>query len=108
MGYSFNRPFEEIKREVQLLSREGKSIPLIIEKTDEGTTLIQCYEPQEMMNYFDVGDEVRLSSDCYIKGAVVPGEGAFFDLFDSFGTLINDVISLNDQEADELLFSRIC
>lgn len=73
-----------------------------------GRILFECYEPSTLLSYLTKGQFAgSLSPDTYLCGVVIPGEGAFIELRDQFGSLAHDVIKMNDAQANELLIDRI-
>lgn len=95
------------RNEVLLYSKDGVTINLRCESTTEGVTLIECLEPRKLLNHLEVEGNYKFTSECYLKGAVIPGEGAFFDLFDTFGALVRDVVRLDEKQSYDLLTSQI-
>ena len=77
------------------------------EKTTEGVTLIECSEAAALLNYLDTERDFKFSPECYLRGVVIPGEGAFFDLFDSFGSSARNVVHLSEKQSHDLILSRI-
>lgn len=88
---------------------DGLTVPLEYQETKDGVTLLQCFEPAVLLSYLNVNRDYKLlGEECYVKGVAIPGEGAFFDLFDAFGSLTRDIVRLTDQQSEELILSRIC
>lgn len=90
-----------------LRTEDGQGIPLQV-ATWEGTTLLECRDPQAFLRQVAEGrSELSLSPDTYLRGVVIPGEGAFFQLRDPFGLVADDVLSLGEEEARLRLLDRI-
>ena len=93
-------------KNITLISVKGNPVDISVEMTQEGVALIECSEPLAFMTYLDIKGKVN--ANCYLRGIAIPGEGAFFDLFDRFGSIMRDVMRLSDKKSKDLLLSKIC
>lgn len=81
----------------------GPRIPVRVANRS-GTTLIECSEPGAFLCQIpEVGFAGVLGPDAWLRGVFVPGEGAWFQLFDSLGTLGKEEIHLEEEAAQALL-----
>ena len=82
-----------------LYTPEGGSI-LINAKQWNGRWFLECNDARAMLEHIH-GERLQASfgSGTKVRGVVIPGEGAFFELFDQFGSLVDEVVQLDDSEA---------
>ena len=86
---------------------DGETIAVQI-STSEDTTLIECQNPRPFLQYITHGRwSASLTPDTYLRGCVLPKEGALFCLCDQFGTVADDIVRLTNEEAQTLIFDRL-
>jgi hypothetical protein len=86
---------------------DGETIPVRI-STVENTTLIECQEPLPFLEHITNGQwSARLSPDTYLRGRVLPNEGALFSLCDQFGMVADEIVRLTNDEAQKLILDRL-
>jgi hypothetical protein len=92
---------------VSLHLDDGETIPVRI-STSENTTLIECQEPMPFLEHITHGRwTVSLSPDTYLRGCVLPNEGALFCLCNQFGMVADDIVRLTNEEAQTLILDRL-
>ncbi|HZE96327.1 MAG TPA: hypothetical protein VE981_04840 [Planctomycetota bacterium] len=91
-----------------LHTRSGTRIPVRVETSREGKTLVECHEPGPFLEHITEG-RVRgpLGPDTILRGVVIPLEGATFTLFDQFGVVADEIVRLNDEEAHQRLLDAL-
>jgi hypothetical protein len=86
---------------------DGDTIPVHV-STADNTTLIECQDPMPFLEHITHGRwSTSLTPDTYLRGCVLPNEGALFCLCDQFGTIADDIVRLTNQEAQELILDRL-
>jgi hypothetical protein len=86
---------------------DGEMIPVRISRFDN-TTLIECAQPVPFLEHITNGRwSATLSPDTYLRGRVLPEEGALFCLCDQFGTVADEIVRLTFEEAQKLIFDRL-
>jgi hypothetical protein len=76
--------------------------------TSESTTLIECQEPLPFLEHITKGQwSASLTPDTYLRGRVLPNEGALFCLCDQFGMVADDIVRLTNEEAQSLILDRL-
>ena len=86
---------------------DGETIPVQV-STSENTTLIECQNPRPFLEHITHGRwSASLTPDTYLRGCVLPNEGALFCLCDQFGTVADDIVRLTNEEAQRLIFDRL-
>ncbi len=92
---------------VSLRLDDGETIPVRIATSDE-TTLIECQVPRPFLEHITHGQwQTSLTPDTYLRGCVLPKEGALFCLCDQFGMVADDVVRLTTEEARTLILDRL-
>lgn len=82
-------------------------IPIRIGRHD-GNTLIECHDAAAFLRTaVESVDPIRVSPETFIRGVFRPGKGASFQLFDTLGTVSQDILTLTDEEA-RILLDHIC
>ncbi|MBV8880323.1 MAG: hypothetical protein JO332_10185 [Planctomycetaceae bacterium] len=85
----------------------GETIPVRI-LTHDNTTLIECEQPVAFLEHITNGKWSRtLSPDTYLRGRVLPNEGALFSLCDQFGMVADEIVRLTNEEAQNLILDRL-
>ncbi len=85
----------------------GEQIPVRISTSDD-TTLIECEEPMPFLEHITRGHwQTSLTPDTYLRGCVLPNEGALFCLCDQFGMVADEVVRLTCEEAQQLILDRL-
>lgn len=85
----------------------GESISVNVARTDK-TTLIECQNPRPFLEHITHGRwSAALTPDTYLRGCILPNEGALFTLCDQFGTVADEIVRLTNKEAQELIFDRL-
>jgi len=86
---------------------DGETIPVRI-STSENTTLIACQEPRPFLEHITKGQwSAALTPDTYLRGRVLPNEGALFCLCDQFGMVADEIVRLTNEEAQTLILDRL-
>ncbi len=94
-------------KQVLLHTDQGRSIPLLMATSDDNIVL-ECREPRDFLKHLtDTPHPPDLAPDVYLRGVIVPEEGAFFQLRDRFGTLVDEIVRLSDTQALRLILERI-
>lgn len=84
-------------------SSDGRSIRVGVAEHD-GRTLLECGDAAAFLRLLlDDPSYPELAPDTYVRGFVSPGEGAWFELFDSLGTRSRDPIRLDEDRVRERL-----
>jgi hypothetical protein len=92
---------------VSLHLDDGETIPVRI-STSDNTTLIECQEPMPFLDHITNGRWTTvLTPDTYLRGRVLPNEGALFCLCDQFGLVADEVVRLTQEEAKRLILDRL-
>lgn len=84
---------------------DGGSIPIQVTREDDETIFVECSEASAFLRYLTQTEfsSENLGTSLSVCGTVIPGAGATFELRDTFGTLIDDYLTLDHQQVDELL-----
>jgi len=91
----------------RLLTETNGEIPIKI-STSEKTTLIECQEPVPFLEYITSGRwNAPVGPDTYLRGCVLPKEGALFSLCNQFGLVADEVVRLTEEEAKRLILDRL-
>jgi len=86
---------------------DGETIAVQI-STSDNTTLIECQNPRPFLEHITHGRwSASLTPDTYLRGCVLPNEGALFCLCDQFGTVADDIVRLTNEEAQHLILDRL-
>ena len=94
-------------KQVFLHTDQGRSIPLLVATCDDNIVL-ECREPGDFLKHLtDTPHSADLAPDVYLRGVIIPEEGAFFQLRDRFGTLVYEIVRLSHPQAKRLLLERI-
>ena len=98
---------EQTMRHVLLHTDQGRSIPLLMATHDDNIVL-ECREPGDFLNHVaNFSHPAELAPDVYLRSVTIPEEGAFFQLRDQFGTLVDEIVRLSNPQAKRLLLDRI-
>ena len=94
-------------RPQSLTTDDGETISVQV-STSDNTTLIECQNPRSFLHHITHGKwSASLTPDTYLRGCVLPNEGALFCLCDQFGTVADDIVRLTNEEAQRLIFDRL-
>src|SRR5436190_6459499 len=94
-------------RPKSLTLADGGTISVQV-STSDNTTLIECLNPHPFLRHITRGRwSASLTPDTYLRGCVLPKEGALFCLCDQFGTVADDIVRLTNEEAQQLIFDRL-
>lgn len=83
----------------------GATIPIQVTREDGETIFVECSEAGAFLQYLTQNEfsTENLGTSLTVCGTVIPGSGAVFDLRDGFGTLIDEFVTLDQKQVDELL-----
>lgn len=85
----------------------GEIIPLRVAH-HEDRLLLECREPDRFLSSVCARSGTPpLPPDLYLRGVVIPGEGAFFQLLDPLGVVVEGAGRLDRRQATRLLLNRI-
>lgn len=85
----------------------GERIPLQVAR-HEDRLLLECWEPGRFLALVCARPGPHaLPPDTYLRGVVIPGEGAIFQLLDPLGVVVEEAGRLNCHQADRLVLDRI-
>ena len=83
----------------------GESIPIQVTRDEDETIFMECSEASAFLQYLTQSEfsPENLGTSLTVCGTVVPGSGAVFDIRDNIGTLIDEYLTLDHKQVDELL-----
>ena len=86
---------------------ESGPVPLLIER-HEGRTFIECDNGGIVLYYLNAKQNRDDDFGSYhIRGVCIPGEGAFFELFDKFGRVLSEPLTYSVECVEERLLNGI-
>ena len=90
-------------KQVVLRTADGIDLPVSVAESGP-KRLVECREAATFLRHISGNRcDPELSPDTFLRGVVIPGEGAFFQLRDVFGVVADDVCRLTDSEVRETL-----
>ena len=99
-----------IMKPAAITSYLGGLINIKAQKFD-GKCLIECFDANRFIQAVHTNSKIehpqQVASDCWLRGFVVPDEGAFFDLMDSYGVACANFLVLNQQDASTKILDRL-
>jgi hypothetical protein len=91
-----------------LHTENGSTIPVRVLTSKEGKTLFECSDPLPFLEHITAGRwKPPLSPQTYLRGVLIPSQGATFSLLDPFGVVADEVVKLSDQEAHSRLLDAL-
>ena len=79
----------------------GDPIPVLVDDRD-GNTLLECREAGSFLHHVTAGRcSLNLPPDSYLRGVLFLEDGAVLQLFDTFGTMSDEIV-LSEDEACRL------
>ena len=83
-------------------SQEHGGIEITAEEW-HGKVFIECFDVVSLLAHLGQTltseQAAMLGEDTFLRGVIIPSEGAFFDLMDQFGVRKVDIINLSAQDA---------
>ncbi len=94
-------------QDVHLPLAGGETIP-ITNAANDRTTLLECQNPLPFLEHVTQGRWPNsIGPDTYLRGIVIPDEGAIFSLCGPLGIVADDVVRLTPERAQALLLDKI-
>lgn len=84
-----------------------EAIPVRLANSDR-TTLLECHAPDRFLVHVTEGRwSSRLTPDVYLRGVVIPKEGALFSICGPLGVVADEVVRLSEDDAKRLVLDLI-
>ncbi len=85
----------------------GQRIPVKVKRWRE-RTLVECDYPLDLLSHLGLADFARDELEgVIVRGVVIPGEGGFFQLFDTFGAMHREPLFLAQADADKKFLNSL-
>jgi hypothetical protein len=96
-----------LMRTVHLQAEGQEAIPVKL-ATHVATTLLECHAPGPFLAHVTQGRWTEpLAPDAYLRGILIPDEGAIFSICGPLGVVADEVVRLTDGEARRLILDRL-